>query len=62
MNKFFTFLLLLCGCICQAQDRIAFSYDGAGNQIQRSLPSDDYWYSIELEDGRVIKRHFALKR
>ena len=26
------------------------------------LPSDDYWYSIELEDGRVMKGHFALKR
>ena len=28
----------------------------------QSLPSDDYWYSIELEDGRVMKGHFALKR
>lgn len=37
MNKFITFLLLLCGCMCQAQDRITFSYDGAGNQIQRLL-------------------------
>ncbi|MDI1307126.1 MAG: T9SS type B sorting domain-containing protein [bacterium] len=24
--------------------------------------SDDYWYSIQLEDGRIIKGHFALKR
>jgi gliding motility-associated-like protein len=28
----------------------------------QSLPADDYWYSIELEDGRVMKGHFALKR
>nr|WP_315151415.1 T9SS type B sorting domain-containing protein [uncultured Flavobacterium sp.] len=26
------------------------------------MPADDYWYSIELEDGRVMKGHFALKR
>ncbi|WP_346881199.1 T9SS type B sorting domain-containing protein [uncultured Algibacter sp.] len=25
------------------------------------LPSDDYWFSITLQDGRVIKNHFALK-
>ncbi|MBA0883034.1 T9SS type A sorting domain-containing protein [Flavobacterium sp. BBQ-18] len=31
--------MLLCGYICQAQiaDRITFSYDDAGNQIQRLL-------------------------
>lgn len=37
MNKIFTFLLFLCCSICQAQDRITFSYDNAGNQIQRLL-------------------------
>lgn len=26
------------------------------------LPSDDYWYSIKLEDGRELKGHFSLKR
>lgn len=26
------------------------------------LPSDDYWYSIKLEDGREAKGHFSLKR
>jgi hypothetical protein len=39
MNKTFTLLLLL-GCFMynvQAQDRITFNYDNAGNQIQRSL-------------------------
>ena len=24
------------------------------------LPSDDYWFSIKLQDGRVFKNHFAL--
>ncbi|MDR7209614.1 T9SS type A sorting domain-containing protein [Flavobacterium piscis] len=37
MNKIFTFLLFLCCSISQAQDRITFSYDNAGNQIQRLL-------------------------
>ena len=39
MNKIFTFLLFLCCSISQAQiaDRITFSYDDAGNQIQRKL-------------------------
>ncbi|MFV8269801.1 T9SS type B sorting domain-containing protein [Flavobacterium sp. GT2N3] len=26
------------------------------------LPSDDYWYSIKLDDGREAKGHFSLKR
>jgi len=26
------------------------------------LPADDYWYSIQFEDGRSAKGHFALKR
>jgi gliding motility-associated-like protein len=26
------------------------------------LPASDYWYSIELEDGRTVKGHFSLIR
>lgn len=26
------------------------------------MPSDDYWYVINLEDGRTAKGHFSLKR
>jgi gliding motility-associated-like protein len=26
------------------------------------LPSDDYWYTVKLEDGREVKGHFSLKR
>jgi len=26
------------------------------------LPTDDYWFSVTLEDGRIFKGHFALKR
>jgi len=28
----------------------------------RPLPNDDYWFAITLEDGRVFKDHFSLKR
>ncbi|MFV5691834.1 T9SS type B sorting domain-containing protein [Flavobacterium sp. LT1R49] len=26
------------------------------------LPTDDYWYTLKLEDGREVKGHFSLKR
>ena len=26
------------------------------------LPTDDYWFSVLLEDGRIFKDHFTLKR
>jgi len=39
MKKKIIILLVFyaCTCICQAQDRITFSYDDAGNQTQRLL-------------------------
>ena len=33
-----------------------------GNSNAETLPSTDYWYSIELKNGDNIKGHFALKR
>lgn len=35
-------------------------WDGTFNG--NALPSDDYWYTIKLEDGREAKGHFSLKR
>ena len=35
-------------------------WDGTFNGVP--LPSDDYWYTIKLEDGRQAKGHFSLKR
>ncbi|TDD98603.1 T9SS type B sorting domain-containing protein [Flavobacterium cellulosilyticum] len=35
-------------------------WDGTFNGFQ--LPSDDYWYTVKLEDGREAKGHFSLKR
>ncbi|MDO5977556.1 T9SS type B sorting domain-containing protein [Flavivirga spongiicola] len=34
-------------------------WDGTING--ESLPVDDYWFAIELQDGRVFKNHFTLK-
>jgi gliding motility-associated-like protein len=28
----------------------------------KELPVDDYWFSVELQDGRIFKNHFTLKR
>ncbi|SDX27043.1 T9SS type B sorting domain-containing protein [Flavobacterium degerlachei] len=33
-----------------------------GNFNGQPLPSDDYWYTVQLEDGREAKGHFSLKR
>lgn len=33
-----------------------------GNYNNQPMPSEDYWFSINLEDGRNIKGHFTLKR
>ncbi|WP_296685806.1 T9SS type B sorting domain-containing protein [Flavobacterium sp.] len=33
-----------------------------GTYTSQLLPADDYWYSIQLEDGRSFKGHFALRR
>ena len=35
-------------------------WDGTYNSYP--LPSSDYWFTIILEDKRVIKGHFSLKR
>ena len=35
-------------------------WDGTFNGTP--LPSDDYWYTVKLEDGREVKGHFSLKR
>jgi gliding motility-associated-like protein len=35
-------------------------WDGTFNGL--TLPSDDYWFTIKLEDGRETKGHFSLKR
>jgi gliding motility-associated-like protein len=33
-----------------------------GNVSSKIMPADDYWFRVELEDGRVFQGHFTLKR
>ncbi len=33
-----------------------------GTFDQELMPADDYWFTIILENNRIIKNHFALKR
>ncbi|MEW5676098.1 choice-of-anchor L domain-containing protein [Flavobacterium enshiense] len=35
-------------------------WDGILNN--NPLPSDDYWFTLQMENGKTIKGHFALKR
>ena len=35
-------------------------WDGTYNG--NNLPSDDYWFTLKLEDGRQASGHFSLKR
>lgn len=35
-------------------------WDGTSNALP--MPADDYWYTIELKDGKVLRGHFSLKR
>jgi trimeric autotransporter adhesin len=41
---------------------VAASNGWDGTYIGNPMPSDDYWYTIQLEDGREVKGHFSLKR
>jgi gliding motility-associated-like protein len=33
-----------------------------GDYNDRVMPADDYWFSVQLKDGRSAKGHFTLKR
>ena len=33
-----------------------------GNFNGQPLPASDYWFKVNLEDGRIFKGHFTLKR
>jgi gliding motility-associated-like protein len=33
-----------------------------GNYNGRPMPSDDYWFLVELPNGKIHRGHFALKR
>jgi gliding motility-associated-like protein len=41
-------------------DPLGPGWDGTYNGAD--MPSSDYWFFVSLQDGRVFKSHFALKR
>ncbi|WP_406684491.1 T9SS type B sorting domain-containing protein [Seonamhaeicola sp. MEBiC1930] len=41
-------------------DPLHTGWDGSFNN--QALPSDDYWFIVKLQDGRIFKNHFTLKR
>ncbi|WP_350290775.1 T9SS type B sorting domain-containing protein [uncultured Croceitalea sp.] len=48
------------GSLVAAFDANSSGWDGTYNNT--TLPEADYWFKTVLEDGRVFKGHFALKR
>jgi gliding motility-associated-like protein len=48
------------GLLIKTIDPLGNGWDGLFNG--NILPTDDYWFSVELEDGRIFKNHFTLKR
>ena len=47
------------GKLIKELDPSGIGWDGTFNG--NALPSDDYWFSVQLEDGRIFKNHFTLK-
>ncbi|TDD98809.1 T9SS type B sorting domain-containing protein [Flavobacterium cellulosilyticum] len=48
------------GKILKELNSIYPSWNGIYNG--KELPSDDYWFTIKLDNGKTIKGHFSLKR
>ncbi|CAM3526824.1 hypothetical protein FSS13T_20370 [Flavobacterium saliperosum S13] len=43
--------------------QISSENDGWDGTLENNtLPSDDYWFTLTFENGRIIKGHFSLKR
>lgn len=47
------------GKIVKQLNPLSEGWDGLFNG--EKLPSDDYWFSVTLQDGRIFKNHFTLK-
>ena len=48
------------GKLLKQLDPLGLGWDGILNG--KLLPSDDYWFTVKIEDGRTAKGHFSLKR
>lgn len=48
------------GKLIKELDPLSKGWDGTLNGYK--LPTTDYWFSVTLQDGRLFRGHFALKR
>ena len=48
------------GKLLKQLDPTSRGWDGTFNGLR--LPSSDYWFHVTLQDGRIFKSHFTLKR
>jgi gliding motility-associated-like protein len=48
------------GKLLKQLDPLGIGWDGKMNG--ELLPNNDYWFAITLQDGRIFKNHFTLKR
>jgi gliding motility-associated-like protein len=47
------------GKLVKEVDPLGEGWNGTSKGLK--LPSDDYWFSVALQDGRIFKSHFTLK-
>ena len=47
------------GKLIKQLDPLGRGWDGSFNG--QKLPTDDYWFEVTLQDGRIFKGHFTLK-
>ncbi len=48
------------GKLLKDMSSLGQGWDGTFNG--KTMPADDYWFSITLEDGKILKEHFSLIR
>ena len=48
------------GKLIKELDPLGNGWDGSFNG--KTMPTDDYWFAVTLQDGRIFKHHFTLKR
>ena len=48
------------GKLLKQLDPLSSGWDGTFNG--KGLPNSDYWFHVTLQDGRIFKSHFTLKR
>lgn len=48
------------GKLLKQVDPLSQGWDGT--YLGAQMPADDYWFSVQLEDNRIFKGHFTLKR